>query len=74
MEVKTDASSSLPSLESCDKCVDQMIDTFDEDMGGFSHAPKFPQPGALYAKKFVFFLGLDYNYMAEKGNFVFLKC
>jgi len=45
IEIKADASSAVPSLESCNKCVDQMSERFDENLGGFSKAPKFPQPG-----------------------------
>ena len=47
MDVKTDSSCSIPSIDSCHKCVDQMIERFDEDLGGFGGAPKFPQPGTV---------------------------
>nr|CAB3266516.1 spermatogenesis-associated protein 20 [Phallusia mammillata] len=44
IEVKTDSSASVPDMESCDKCAKQMSQNFDEELGGFGGAPKFPQP------------------------------
>lgn len=40
------AGTELPSAErAVDICYSHLKDTFDPSMGGFGHAPKFPQPG-----------------------------
>ncbi|XP_076824594.1 spermatogenesis-associated protein 20-like isoform X2 [Clavelina lepadiformis] len=44
VQVTTDVSATLPTLDACEKCVEQMIEMFDDNLGGFGVAPKFPQP------------------------------
>ena len=36
---------SLPGPESIEKCYSQLTDSYDQRLGGFGDAPKFPQPG-----------------------------
>ncbi|XP_035696077.1 spermatogenesis-associated protein 20-like isoform X1 [Branchiostoma floridae] len=39
-----DSTATLPGQESVKKCLDQLDNSYDEEFGGFGHAPKFPQP------------------------------
>lgn len=34
-----------PGRESVSKCYDMLQTSYDEELGGFGKAPKFPQPG-----------------------------
>lgn len=51
------SSARLPSFGSWDKCLQQLSSSFEKKYGGFSEAPKFPQPVnlnflfSLYAKE-----------------------
>ncbi|XP_018318955.1 spermatogenesis-associated protein 20, partial [Agrilus planipennis] len=54
----------VPSIDNCDRCLAQLIRNYDDEYGGFSVAPKFPQPSNF---NFLFHM-YSKNKDSEKGK------
>lgn len=50
-----------PSLDSLNKCFVYLAKAYDDKLGGFSQAPKFPQPGMWKTLYIAFVIKENYN-------------
>lgn len=57
----------IPGQESVLKCYQMLKDSYDEELGGFGKAPKFPQPGR-YVERILMPLNLENVLNALQGH------